>query len=118
MPGADCDPGGQSEHRYHTEEAAPPPAHPPAPLRLTAGVSPIPLSLHAGLARVERLDLLGVLLVDRLALELHRRGQLVAAGLPLLRQDLELLDLLDPGELGVRLVDRGLDRLSCLLLLG
>jgi hypothetical protein len=44
---------------------------------------------------VQRLDLVRVLLVDRLSLQLHRRGQLVAAGLPFVGQDLELLDLLD-----------------------
>src|SRR3954447_11436943 len=33
-----------------------------------------------GLLRVELLDLFRVLLVDRLALELHRRSELVAAG--------------------------------------
>src|ERR1700758_2492607 len=49
--------------------------------------------------RVQRLDLVVVLLVDRLALELHRRRQLVAAGLPIARDEVELLDLLDPGEL-------------------
>jgi hypothetical protein len=68
--------------------------------------------------RVERLDLLGVLLVDRLALQLHRRGQLVAARLPVALQDRELLDLLDSGHLRVRLVDRGLNRLGDLLLPG
>src|SRR4051794_24249290 len=57
------------------------------------------------LLRVELLDLVGVLLVDRLALELHRRRQLVAARLPVHRQDLEALDLLDPGELLVGRVD-------------
>src|SRR6476620_7146919 len=50
-------------------------------------------SLAIGLARVQGLDLLRELLVDRLALE--RRGQLVPTGLPLFRQDRELLDLLD-----------------------
>src|SRR3954452_14857747 len=48
-------------------------------------------------ARVELLDLVRVLLVDGLALELHRGRQLVAARLPVDRQDLELLDLLDAG---------------------
>ena len=40
---------------------------------------------------------------DRLALELHRRRQLVAAGQPLVGQQRELLDLLDARELLVRL---------------
>ena len=50
---------------------------------------------------VHRLDLGGVLLGDRLALELHRRRQLVAAGQPVARDDREPLDLLDARELGV-----------------
>ena len=49
----------------------------------------------AGRSGVELFDLRGVLLGDRLALQLHRRRQLVAARLPLLGQDRELLDLLD-----------------------
>ena len=53
------------------------------------------------LARVHRLDLRGVLLGDRLALELHRRRQLVATGQPVAPDDRELLDLLDAGELRV-----------------
>src|SRR3954469_14619457 len=44
---------------------------------------------------VERLDALGVLVRDRTALELHRRGQLVAAGQPLVGQQVEAFDLLD-----------------------
>src|SRR4051812_37255708 len=54
---------------------------------------------------VQRFDLLRVLLVDRLALELHGRRQLVAAGLPVGREDLELLDLLDACEVLVGAVD-------------
>ena len=49
-----------------------------------------------------------VLRRDRLALELHRRRQLVAAGQPVAGDDRELLDLLDARELGVALVDRRL----------
>ena len=63
-------------------------------------------------ARVQRLDLLRVLLRDRLALELHRRRQLVAAGRPLGVEHGVALDLLDRRELRVggldRLGDRGL----------
>src|SRR5215207_9549725 len=59
---------------------------------------------------VHRLYLAGVLLGDRLALELHRGRQLVAARSPVPAQDGELLDLLDPRELRVGLVDRRLDR--------
>ena len=54
---------------------------------------------------VESLDLGRVLRRDRLALELHRRGQLVAAGHPVIRQDGEPLDLLDARELLVGAVD-------------
>src|SRR4051794_32101751 len=57
------------------------------------------------LLRVQLLDLVGVLLVDRLALELHRRRQLVATRLPVHRQDLEPLDLLDARQLLVGRVD-------------
>src|SRR5919204_1455913 len=60
------------------------------------------------LPRVHRLDLGRVLLADRLALELHRRRQLVAAREPVARQDRELLDLLDARELDVG----GLDALA------
>src|SRR5829696_6395350 len=76
------------------------------------------ISSSIGSALVERLDLLGVLLVDRLALQLHRRRQLVAARLPLLGEDRELLDLLHAGELLVRLVDGGLNFLAGLVLRG
>src|SRR5437660_1376066 len=51
------------------------------------------------LLRVQRVDLVLVLPDDRLALELHRGSQFVAAGLPVSGQDLELLDLLHAGEL-------------------
>src|SRR3954470_7496185 len=60
-------------------------------------------------ARGAALYLRRVLRVDRLALELHRRCQLGAARLPVDRQDLELLDLLDARELLVGAVDPGLD---------
>jgi hypothetical protein len=46
------------------------------------------------LARVHLVDLLRVLLGDRLALELHRRRQLVASWEPVTLDDRELLDLL------------------------
>ena len=52
----------------------------------------------------------GVLLGDRLALELHRRRQLVAAGQPVAREMRELLDLLDARELRVGGVDARLHR--------
>src|SRR3954453_10606231 len=68
-------------------------------------------------ARVERLDLGGVLLVDRLALELHRGRQLVAAGQPVALDDVELLDLLHPRELLVGPVDALLDLLRAGVLL-
>src|SRR5215217_2308624 len=61
-------------------------------------------------ARVERVDLGRVLLRDRPALQLHGRRELVPAGQPVARHDVEALDLLDPGELGVGLVDALLHR--------
>src|SRR5439155_3158954 len=64
-----------------------------------------PGALHDRRSGVHGLDFLGVLAVDRLALELHRRRQLVAARLPVARDDVELLDLFDPRELGVGRVD-------------
>src|SRR5512147_1006647 len=54
---------------------------------------------------VHRIDALGVLLLDELALELHRRRQLVVfRGQQRLEQE-ELLDLLDAGELPVDALD-------------
>src|SRR4051812_17131338 len=64
---------------------------------------------------VERLDRLAVLLGDRLALELHRRRQLIAARQPVALDDDELLDLLDPRELRVGRVDALLDLLAHLV---
>ena len=61
-------------------------------------------------ARVQRLDLARVLLGDDVALDLHRRRQLAALLREVVRQDLELLHLLDAGELLVDLVDVLLDR--------
>src|SRR4051794_39696296 len=52
-------------------------------------------------SHVEKLDPVGILLVDRLASQLHRRRQFGAAGFPEGRQYLVLLDLLDPRELFV-----------------
>src|SRR5436190_8962828 len=54
---------------------------------------------------VQRVYRLGVLVGDRPALELHSRGQLVAAGEPLLVEEREPFDLLDAGQRGVRAVD-------------
>src|SRR5205085_5039875 len=67
---------------------------------------------------VELRDLLLVLLLDRLALQLHRRRELVAAWLPLGREDLELLDLLDARHLVIGRVDLLLHRLDDLLVRG
>src|SRR4051794_35584598 len=50
---------------------------------------------------VETLDQLGVLLGDRLALELHRRRELVAARQPFAGEQLVALDLLDARQLRV-----------------
>ena len=55
--------------------------------------------------RVHRLDLARVLLRDDLALDLHRRRQLAGVDAERLRQDRELLDLLDARERLVDLVD-------------
>src|SRR5689334_13979690 len=57
--------------------------------------------------RVKGLDLGFVLVGDRAAFELHRRGQLVASRLPVDGQQLELLHLLDAGEAGVAALDPG-----------
>ena len=68
----------------------------PAPVRSAGDArGGQPCDGGSALVRVERVDLGGVLRVDRLALELHRRRQLVAARLPVDRQDREPLDLLD-----------------------
>src|SRR5581483_1789244 len=69
-------------------------------------------------ARVHRLDRIGVLRRDRPALELHRRRQLVAAGEPVALDDRELLDLLDPREMRVGLIDGGLHSLDHLRVAG
>src|SRR5436309_5282707 len=61
------------------------------------------------LAPVHRLDLGLVLLADRLALQFHRRSQLLPTGVPILTQDGELLDPLHVGHLLVHLIDRLLD---------
>src|SRR5919112_1040621 len=59
------------------------------------------LVADAAAGRVERVDLLGVLLVDGGALDLARERQLVAAGLPLALDDREPLELLDARQAGV-----------------
>ena len=59
----------------------------------------------------ERFDLAGVLVGDDVALDLHRRRQLAALLREVVRQDLDLLHLLDPRELGVDLFEVLLDRL-------
>src|SRR5215208_4471412 len=58
---------------------------------------------------VKGVDLLRVLLDDRLSLQLHRGRQLVASRLPVGGEDLELLHLLDAGELLVGRVEALLD---------
>src|SRR5947209_7247139 len=64
------------------------------------------------LLAVHRVDRVLVLLGDRPALELHSRCELIASGLPVAFDDRELLDLLDPGQVAVRLVDPLLDSLT------
>src|SRR4051794_8690562 len=83
-----------------------PAVRPLIPAPMTATVGRIDGSLRSGRRCVEGLDAIGVLRRDRLALELHRRRQLVAAGLPLLGEQREALDLLDARELLVGAVDR------------
>src|SRR3954454_5559103 len=68
-----------------------------------------------GLSAVQPSDLLGVLLGDRLALELHRRRELVAARLPVALDEGELLDLLHAGKALVARVDGLLHRSEDLL---
>src|SRR3954470_22665741 len=88
-------------------------------LRLIARLSlGLPWSASATSAAVQRRDLLGVLLGDRPALELHRRGHLVAAGQPVAAHDVEALDLLHAGELRVGGVGAGLDGIAHRWLLG
>src|SRR4051812_36480259 len=58
---------------------------------------------------VQRIDLVREVLVDLLALQLQRRRQLVLVLRQLAIQDVELLDLLDLGQVVVGLVDRLLD---------
>src|SRR6266446_8491840 len=73
------------------------------------GSSVIPSRRGAG---VERLDLAGVFLVHEFALELHGRGELVVLRGELLLDQVELLDGLDPGELGVDLLDLAPDQVA------
>src|SRR5260370_42249971 len=61
-------------------------------------------------AGVERLDLAGVFLVHEFALELHGRGELVVLRGELLLDQVEFLDGLDAGELGVDLLDLAPDQ--------
>jgi hypothetical protein len=65
--------------------------------------------LLLGLA-VHGLDLLGVFLLDQLALEFHGRGEFLVLGAQLGFEQEELLDLLDAGELLVHVVDLALDQ--------
>src|SRR4051812_43191056 len=58
---------------------------------------------------VERLDHVGVLLLDRPALELQRRRELVAGGLPVGVEDAEPLDPLRTAEVRVRSLDTARD---------
>src|SRR5215211_651182 len=67
---------------------------------------------------VEGVDLVRVLLDDGLALELHRRRELVTPGFPVHGEDLELLHLLHAGELLVGLIEAVLDLGDELLVLG
>src|SRR5947209_7674605 len=64
------------------------------------------------LVAVHRLDRVLVLLSDRLALELHGRGELIASGLPVALDDRKLLDLLDARQVAACLVDPLLDSLA------
>src|SRR6476469_2559211 len=73
------------------------------PLVVVAVVIAIPVP-------VELVDLVLEVLVDLLALDLERRGQLALLLRELAREHLELLDLLDVGQVGVGVVDRLLDR--------
>src|SRR5207302_5120510 len=82
----------------------------------TTGVSPLGALSGAtsrpALLRVQRLDLVLVLLGDRLALELHGRRELLPARLPVGREELELLDLLHAGQVLVGAVHALLDGLD------
>src|SRR5215211_8593775 len=98
-----------------TATGAPPPIGTPPTViwRLEATNPKSSQATPAGrrLSGVQRLDLVRVLLGDRLALELHRRGQLLSSRLPLLAEQLELLDLLHARQLLVGTLDPGADLL-------
>src|SRR5215212_2908238 len=61
---------------------------------------------------VHRLDPVGVLALDQLSLELHRRRQFLVLGAELRLEQAELLDLLDPRELAVDPLDLAPDQLA------
>src|SRR5688500_9491072 len=67
-----------------------------------------PETMVSRLHGVHRLDLGGEVLVDHLALDLERRGQLAVLDGERPRQDGELLDLLDLGQRAVDVVDGAL----------
>src|SRR3954451_4174446 len=75
-------------------------------------------SPSSGGAAVQLVEEPGVLLVDDVALDLERRGQLARLLREVVIEDRELLDLLDLRVLGVGLVELGLDELVDLWLLG
>src|SRR5664279_6339632 len=60
---------------------------------------------------IHRLDPVGVFLLDELALELHRRCQLLVFGGELRLEEAKLLDLLDPRELAVDGLDLAPDEI-------
>src|SRR5271165_7557447 len=82
-------------HSAHSSEAAP--THRSAPVRaITSRVQAAARVAPGGiLAGVHPLDQLRVAGRDRLALELHRRRQLLAAGQPVARDDLKALEPFD-----------------------
>src|SRR3954453_9289462 len=66
----------------------------------------------SGVALVQRREVAGVLLVDDVALDLQRRGQLAGLLRQVVVEDEEALDLLDVRVLLVRTVELGLDELA------
>src|SRR4051812_39083208 len=67
---------------------------------------------------VQRVEEVSVLLVDHVALDLQRRGQLAGLLGEVVVEDRELLDLGDLRVVGVDLVQAGLDELAHLVVLG
>src|SRR3954468_7368397 len=80
--------------------------------------SPASICPPQELLGVQRVEELSVLLVDHVALDLQRRGQLAGLLGEVVVEDAELLDLRDLRVVGVDVVEDLLDELAHLLVLG